>query len=139
MLYARYEEGYSQKEIGKFYGLSQSRVSSIILSIKNGTANLEKKKRGVKSRLDKADLEKLKLLLENKEEKETSQIWNKWSIKKLIQENFGVDYHQNYIWKIMEKIGYSSQLPQMKDYRKDAEKESYFKSNKASEIKKSGG
>ncbi len=89
LIYARHEEEYSQEDIGKFYGLSQSRVSAIILSIKNGTADLEKKKRGVKSRLDGADLEKLKLLLEIKEEKEAFYIWNKWSIKKLIKENFG--------------------------------------------------
>ena len=48
-----------------------------------------------------------------------------------------MDYHENYIWEIMKKIGFSSQLPQKKDYRQSEKKVSTFKEEKIGQIKKS--
>lgn len=137
IIHARFQEGYSQKEIGSFYNLSQSAVSLIIVNIRNGVAEKKEETRGAKSRLSSLDMEKLAVLLKAIPSENGFNYWNKWSVKSLIKEEFGVDYHQNYIWRIMEKIGFSSQIPQEKDYRQSSEKVSNFKDEKIPEIKKS--
>lgn len=136
LIISRHKAGYSQEEIGKFYDLSQSAISLIIVNAKKGIKPIEKERRGAKSRLSETELEELKGLLSSPFE-ESFKYWNKWSVQKLIEDNFGVKYHENYVWKIMKKIGYSSQLPQKKDYRQDREKVEEFKKKKVVEIKKS--
>lgn len=138
MIFDRYNEGYSQNEISKFYGLSQSAVSAIIISVKNGGLENKKETRGVKSRLTDSELDQLLILLKSEQSKEGFSGWNKWSVKELISQNFGVKYHENYIFEIMRKIGYTSQLPSKKDYRQSAEKVAQFKDVKVLAIKKSG-
>jgi transposase len=136
LIYERHKEGYSQQEIGKFYGLSQSAVSLIIISARKGNLENQEEKRGAKSRLTDGELEDLKGILDSEQSEAGFSGWNKWSVKALIHREFGVDYHENYIWKIMEKIGYTSQLPSKKDYRQDARKVKQFKEHKVAEIKK---
>lgn len=138
LIYARYQDGYSQEEIGSFYNLAQSTVSLIISNKKKGIPEKTEENRGSKSRLSDSDLEKLGLLLRTPPSGKGFFCWNKWSVKALIKDEFDVDYHENYIWKIMGKIGFSSQIPQEKDYRQSSEKVSDFKKEKISEIKKSG-
>jgi transposase len=138
IIYARFQEGYIQK-IGSFYSLSQSAVSLIIVNIRKGVAELKEETRGAAtSRFSVLDLEniieKLKVLPWEK----GFNYWNKWSVKSLIKEEFGVDYHQNYIWDIMDKIGFSSQIPQEKDCRQSSEEISDFKKTKIPEIKNRG-
>ena len=137
IIYARFEDGYSQKEIGSFYNLSQSAVSLIIVNIRNGVAEKKEETRGAKSRLSSSDMEKLAVLLKKSPSENDFNYWNKWSVKSLIKKEFGVDYHENYIWRIMKKIGFSSQIPQEKDYRQSPTKVSDFKKEKIAEIKKS--
>ena len=137
IIHTRYEDGYSQKEIGSFYNLCQSAVSLIIVNIRNGVSKPEEETRGSKSRLSVLDLENLSVLLKSSPSDKGFNYWNKWSVKSVIKEEFGVDYHENYIWRIMEKIGFSSQIPQEKDYRQSSEKVSDFKKIKIAEIKKS--
>lgn len=136
LIYARYQDGYSQEEIGKFYGLSQSRISAIILRKKRGLPDREVETRGSKARLSKADLIKLGDLLKKPVEGSDFVHWNKWSVKQLIKDKFGVAYHQNYIWKLMKKIGYTTQRPQRKDYRQNPQKVQDFKKAGAGAIKK---
>ena len=137
IIYARYTEGYSQEEIGRFYELSQSQVSNIILKKERGIVSPTEETRGSKSRLSESDLKKLAELLESptKDEQDFSY-WNKWRVKELIKETFEVDYHENYIWKLMKKIGFSSQRPQKKDYRQSPEKVERFKNEGVANIKK---
>ena len=137
LIYARYQDGYSQEEIGSFYNLAQSTISLIISNKKKGIPEKMEENRGAKSRLSASDLKKLGLLLKTSPTEKGFLYWNKWSVKALIKEEFDVDYHENYIWKIMEKIGFSSQLPQKKDYRQDPVKVRAFKEDKIAEIKKS--
>ncbi len=136
LIYARYSEGYSQEEIGKFYGLSQSRVSAIIIERESGLPERLEETRGVKPRLGEADLKKLSELLKATPDEEGFSHWNKRSVKQLIKDVFDVDYHENYIWKVMSKIGFTSQRPQKKDYRQDREKVEGFKNKDALAIKK---
>lgn len=136
LIYARYQEGYSQEEIGKFYDLSQSQVSTILLEKKRGTAERVEETRGSKPRLSEEDLLKLGELLKSPKEGQDFAYWNKWRVKQLIKDKFDVDYHENYIWKLMKKIGFTSQRPQKKDYRQDPEKVAIFKKEGALAIKK---
>ena len=135
LICTRHEEGYSQEEIGKFYGLSQSRISAIILNKRRGIAERTEETRGVKSRLSEADLQKLDEILKAPVDEENFPYWNKWSVKKIIKDTFGVDYHENYIWKLMAKIGFTSQRPQKKDYRQDPGKVKNFKNKEVAVIK----
>lgn len=138
LIYARHQEGYSQEEIGRFYNLSQSAISLIILNKKRNVPEKEEETRGAKSKMSKLQYEELKEVLNTQPASIIGFVhWDKWSIQALIKEKFGVSYHENYIWKIMKKIGFSSQVPQKKDYRQDAAKVEEFKSTKGLEIKKS--
>lgn len=137
LIYARYEEGYGQEEIGRFYNLAQSTISLIVSNKRKGIPEITEERRGGKSRLSVLDLKKLSKILKDSPSEKGFSYWNKWTVQSLIKEEFDVDYHENYIWKIMEKIGFSSQLPQKKDYRQNEEKVRVFKGEKIGEIKKS--
>ncbi len=137
LIYARYQEGYSQAEIGKFYGLCQSRISAILLEKKRGIPPRSVETRGAKSRLSGQDLEQLREILNKSNEDESFPYWNKWSVKQIIKDTFDVDYHENYIWKLMEKMNFTSQRPQKKDYRQQSEIVGRFKNKDAPAIKKS--
>ena len=137
IIYTRYKEGYSQEEIGKFYKLSQSQVSKIVLNKERGIVDPEKETRGSKSRLSESDFKALEELLKDPVKEEQGFVyWNKWRVKELIKQTFDVDYHENYIWKLMKKIGFNSQRPQKKDYRQDPLKVENFKEEKIPTIKK---
>lgn len=139
LIYKRHEEGMSQKEIGRLYDLSQSAISKIIIAGRKGIFKLAKETRGPKSRLSEVDKGHLSEYLKEKKATDygfASDLWDKWSVQALVKEEFGVDYHENYIWKIMVMIGFSSQKPIKKDYRQNPEKVKAFKETKAGYIKK---
>ncbi len=137
IIFSRYKEGYSQEEIGKFYKLSQSQVSKIVLNKERGIIGPIEETRGSKSRLSESDLKKLEELLKKPAKDEQDFVyWNKWRVKDLIKQRFDVDYHENYIWKLMEKIGFTSQRPQKKDYRQDVQRVEKFKKEGVSALKK---
>jgi len=136
LIFRQYNSGYSQSTIGEFYNLSQSRVSAIVLSYQRGEAEIVEERRGSKPRLTESDLKKLSELMSSSEEASDFVHWNKWRIKELIKEEFDVEYHENYIWEIMKKIGFTSQRPQKKDYRQSTEKVADFKTKEVGAIKK---
>ena len=136
LIYECHKNGMSQTEIGKIYGLSQSTISEIVIAIRNGFTGDKIETRGSKSRLNDEEKTKLKQILTCSPTDYGYFMWNKWSIKALISKEFGVDYHENYIWEIMKCIRFSSQLPIKKDYRKDEKKVEIFKTQKAEDIKK---
>lgn len=131
-----HKRGINQTAIGEIFFLGQSSVSQIIASMKNGDTEPKEETRGAKSKLTKEQKEQLKTLLSNSPKDYDFFTWNKWSIKSLIYKEFEVNFHENYIWVVMKCINYSSQKPQLKDYRKDAEKVKIFKEEKAEAIKK---
>ena len=135
-IYECHKKGITQTSIGEIFSLAQSTVNLIINSVKNETIEDKKEKRGLKSRLTDTEKKKLKALLLKPPKDYGFFTWDKWSIKSLIKQEFEVDYHENYIWYIMKYIKYSSQKPQVKDYRKDAEKVKIFREETALSIKK---
>lgn len=98
LIWERYQEGYSQEEIGKFYNLSQSAVSLIIVRKERNIPEPTQETRGAKAKLTSAQLSELRRFLLNDP---VSIIgfshWNKKSIQALIEKKFGVHYHENYI------------------------------------------
>jgi len=135
-IYECHKKGITQAVIGEIFFLAQSTVNLIISSIKNGTIEDEKEKRGLKSRLTDTEKENLKTLLLKSPKDYGFFTWDKWSIKSLIKQEFEVDYHENYICHLMKCIKYTSQKPQIKDYRQDAEKVKIFTEETAVSIKK---
>lgn len=135
-IYACHKNGKSQEEIGNFFGLSQSAISQIVIAERAGIPTPKPETRGVKRRLTDAQLELLKEHLSKSPSEYAYKVWDKWSVQNLIIDEFGIKYHENYIWKIMRFIKFSSQKPQAKDYRQDPKKVADFKKNKATQIKK---
>lgn len=138
-IYECHKEGITQTTIGKIFSIAQSTVNHIIKLAKAGVFGAEEEKRGAKPKLTDDELEKLKTILAKSPSDYGYSSWNKKSIKALIKQEFDVDYHENYIWHIMKYIKFSSQLPQVQDYRKDQQKVDKFKEEKAPEIKKKQG
>ena len=136
-IYECHKKGMTQTEIGEIFFITQGAVSQIITSIKNRGLEEKTATRGVQSRLSDTEKEQLKSLLLKSPKDYGFFTWDKWSIKSLIKQEFDVDYHENYIWHLMKCINYSSQKPQVKDYRKDAQKVQVFKEKTAVSIKKS--
>ena len=136
-IYECHKKGMSQTEIGEIFFITQGAVSQIITSIKKRGLEEKTATRGLQSRLSDTEKEQLKSLLLKSPKDYGFFTWDKWSIKSLIKQEFEVDYHENYIWYLMKSINYSSQKPQVKDYRKDAQKVQVFKEKTAASIKKS--
>lgn len=139
LIYARHEEGLSQRRIGELYGLSQSAVSKIVLAGRKGVFKQEEEHRGRKSKLNTKELEQLgKYMRENTalDYGFATGKWDKWSVQELIKKEFGVHYHENHIWQLMKKLGFSTQKPQRRDYRQDANQLAAFKQEQAAALKK---
>jgi len=135
-IYECHKKGITQTIIGEIFSIAQSTVNHILKSAKIGVFGPKEEKRGAKSKLTDDELENLKTILAKSPSNYGYISWNKRSIKDLIKKEFAVEYHENYIWYIMKCINFSSQLPQVQDYRKDQEKVDDFKEKKAPEIKK---
>lgn len=131
-----HKKGFTQKVIGEIFNIGQSAVSQIVAFMKKGDLSPKEEARGAKPKLTDKQKDELKGILLKSPTDYGYFTWDKWSIKALIKQEFEVDYHENYIWKIMKSINYSSQKPQMKDYRKDQKKVKTFKEETAPEIKK---
>jgi transposase len=133
-----HNNGKTQKEIGEIFGLGQSSISQILKSIKGKEKDDYIETRGGKPKLSDEQKKALELILRESPSEYGFFLWNKWSIQSIIKTKFGVSYHQNYIWKIMECINFTSQKPATKDYRQSEEKVAVFKDQKIIEIKKNG-
>lgn len=138
-IYECHKEGITQTVIGNIFSLSQGTVSQVIKFAKLGIFGPDEENRGATSKLTSAQFDELKTLLLKNPSDYGFHLWNKHSIKSLITSEFGVDYHENYIWHIMKCIGFSTQRAQLKDYRKNQQLVDDFKDKKAPEIKKSRG
>jgi len=131
-----HKQGLGQTIIGQIFNKSQSTISKVINLVKSGKNVPKEETRGTKSKLSNSQKEELKDLLKESPSEYGYTVWDKWSIKELIAKQFGVDYHENHICKIMKCINFSSQKPQQKDYRQDAKKVTTYKEQIAPTLKK---
>jgi len=136
-IYECHKTGITQSKIATIFSIAQSTVNEVLRLAKLGIFGPSQENRGSKPKLTATQLDELKALLLKNPSDYGFHLWNKHSIKSLIKSEFDVDYHENYIWYIMKCIGFSTQLPQVKDYRKKQQLVDDFKDKKALEIKKS--
>ena len=131
-----HNKGKSQKEIGGIFNLSQSAISQILISIKGKEKDDFVETRGVKPKLTEEQKQELAIILRKAPSEYGFFLWNKWSIQAIIKTKFEISYHENYIYKIMQYINFTSQKPALKDYRQNEEKVRNFKEKEVVEIKK---
>ena len=137
-----HQSGQKQSSIAQHLGCTQAWVSKIISRYRQeGAAGLESrgKAKGAKSRLDSPQLDRLEsLLLEGAlSHGFATDNWTRERIASLILKEFQVSYHPSHISKLMQKIGFSLQIPTSHSYRKDEKAVQEWKTQTLPEIKKS--
>lgn len=135
-----HEKGYKQQAIAEALGLSQGGVSQIISRAKSGgkEALRQRKPSGAKSRLtaeQKAEL--LKKLEQGAESFGFSgDVWTTKRIAKLIEEEYGVKYHHDYIGPFLRSLGWSYQRPLVRATQRDEEAIQRWKEERWPALKK---
>ena len=76
---------------------------------------------GRRSTLDEKDMERLKSLLEERD------YWTSNQVRALIKEEFGVEFTNRHIPRILRKLGLRYQKPFVNDYRRPVDAEEILK------------
>jgi len=105
----------SQAEISRQLGVSRATVSDWAKTLETkGIRGLRKVKvAGTQSKLSQAQKQKLKHMLDRGAlayEFPTDR-WTLERVRKLIQQEFEVSYHRNYLNRLLRKLGFSPQKP----------------------------
>jgi transposase len=105
----------SQAEIARHLGVSRATVSDWAKIVKaKGIRGLQKKKApGSESKLSKVQKEKLKRMLDRGALAcgFTTDRWTLERVRQLIQREFKVSYHPNYLNRLLRSLGFSPQRP----------------------------
>jgi len=104
----------SQAEISRQLGVSRATVSEWAKIVKSkGIRGLRKRKAVGQSKLSKVQKEKLKRMLDHGAlacEFPTDR-WTLERVRQLIQREFEVTYHPNYLNRLLRQLGFSPQKP----------------------------
>ena len=105
----------SQAEISRQLGVSRATVSDWAKTLEaKGIRGLRKRKAvGSQSKLSKLEKQKLKRLLDRGALANgfPTDRWTLEGVGKLIQQEFEVTYHPNYLNRLLSKLGFSPQKP----------------------------
>jgi putative transposase len=105
----------SQAEIARHLGVSRATVSDWAKIVKaKGIGGLRKKKApGSESKLSKVQKEKLKRMLDRGALAcgFPADRWTLERVRQLIQREFNVSYHPNYLNRLLRSLGFSPQRP----------------------------
>lgn len=105
----------SQAEIARQLGVSRATVSDWAKTLEvKGIRGLRKKKApGSESKLSKMQKEKLKRMLDRGalECGFSTDRWTLERVRQLIQREFEVNYHPNYLNRLLRSLGFSPQQP----------------------------
>jgi putative transposase len=105
----------SQAEIARQLGVSRATVSDWAKKVEaEGTRGLRKKTaKGGSSKLTKEQKEKLKRLLDRGALASgfSTDRWTLQRVQELIEREFAVRYHPNYLNRLLDKLGFSPQKP----------------------------
>jgi putative transposase len=105
----------SQAEIARYLGVSRATVSDWAKILKTkGLRGLRRKKApGSESKLSKAQKEKLKRMLDRGALAcgFSADRWTLERVRQLIQREFEVSYHPNYLNRLLRQLGFSPQRP----------------------------
>ena len=109
------EQGWSQSAAARQVKAAQQSVSRWVAEYRRrGSAGLRRAGRaGRKPLLDAAQRERLTaLLLEGPEAHGfPTPLWTCPRVARLIRDEFGVDYHEGHVWKVLRGLGWSPQRP----------------------------
>lgn len=124
-VYEMHKLGYTQQAIAEALGLSQGGVSYILGRVQEGGEEALKRRKspGAKPRLDKQQKEALLAKLERGAEAFgfEGDVWTTKRIAEMIQEEFGVRYHPDYIGPLLRSLGWSYQKPVVRATQRDEE------------------
>jgi len=115
----------SQAEISRQLGVSRATVSDWAKTLKaKGIRGLRKRKAaGSQSKLNKTQKQKLKRMLDRGALANgfPTDRWTLERVSKLIQQEFDIRYHPNYLNRLLRKLGFSPQkpLPQAMEQEKE--------------------
>jgi putative transposase len=105
----------SQAEIARQLGVSRATVSDWAKKVKaEGMRGLRKRTaQGGTSKLTKEQKQKLKRLLDRGALANgfSTDRWTLQRVQELIQHEFSVNYHPNYLNRLLDKLGFSPQKP----------------------------
>ena len=127
----------SQQSKGEIVSLTQQSVSIICKKSKLGLPLCEKRK-GLLPRLNATQLVTLTTFLENGSISYgfVGDYWTHKRVKYVIEEEFGVVYHHKQAGRILAKLNWTRQKPQLKDAKQDLEKVAKWKEEDLPLLKK---
>lgn len=66
----------------------------------------------------------------------TTDLWTQKRVAKLIRERFGIDYHTNHMWRLLQSLGWSVQKPVKRARERDEKAIAHWKRYRWPHIKK---
>jgi len=117
------KKNYTVSRVAEILGVTERTVYSWKRRYKEeGVEGLRNKPiPGRRSTLDEKDMERLKSLLEERD------YWTSNQVRALIKEEFGVEFTNRHIPRILRKLGLKYQKPYVNDYRRPENAEEILK------------
>jgi transposase len=134
------KQGFPQDQIAKAVSLSTARVSQLVNSYRSSPETFfDNKYQGYPPKLSSYQkLELEDIILKGAEEYGfQGDVWTSERVQIVIKENFGKDYHVQYIPRLLRSMNFSLQKPRMTDVRKSKEAVRTWLKTKLPAIKKS--
>ena len=118
-------EGLSQSEVAREVGVHRQSVSRWAKELeKSGLRGLRKaSSTGRRAKLSAAQLQDLEHALKRGPEAlgYASGLWTAGRVRDLIEQRTGVRYHQDHVWRILRKLGWTCQRPSGRALERDEE------------------
>ena len=135
-----YERGETQAVIARRLKTAPQTVSRWVKEYQVGGKDALKKagRAGRKPRLSESQLEQLeKLLIAGPEQLGyETPLWTCPRVAHLVEQEFGVRYHEGHVWKILVRLGWSPQRPVGRARERDEKKIAHWKKHVWPRIKK---
>lgn len=133
-------QGLGQSEVARAVGVHRQSVSRWARELdESGIRGLRKAGRtGRPAKLRPAQLRDLERALKRGPEAfgYASGLWTAARVRDLIEERTGVRYHQDHVWRILRKLGWTCQRPAGKALERDEEGIRHWKKYRWPQIKK---
>lgn len=134
------QEGLKQAEIARRVKVARQTVARWIQQYRRqGQAGLKQAGRaGRKPLLTPGDLQRLEQLLKRGPEAlgYETPLWTCPRVAHLIEDEFGVRYHEGHVWKVLVRLGWSPQRPTGRARERNEEVIRHWKAKKWPAIKK---
>lgn len=118
-----YSKGWKQTDIAEALGVSNGAVSQWISAARQqGVEALHGKKHpGPAPRLSAEQDEQLVALLKQPATAHgfTAAVWTTPRVRQLIKRTFGIGYHKDHVGRILHRLGFSVQKPQLRARQRD--------------------